>query len=97
MLDCVRRAVQLMKLGTLTERVIHVSASDKFSELWESRQTPACLFPTRKACNEFNTEMLSQFTSEVHVLVCTDEVDETASTHKWNKKADKQLEKLNND
>ncbi len=40
--------------------------------------------------------MLNQLTSEVLVLVCT-EVDETASTRTWNKKADKQLEKLNND
>ncbi len=85
-----------MKLSALTERVIEVSASEKFSELQESGQTPVCPFPTRKACNEFNTEMLNQLTSEVHVLVCT-EVDETTSTRKWNKKADEQLEKLNND
>ncbi len=59
--------------------------------------TPVCLFPTRKACNEFNTNMPSQLTYEVDVLVCTDEVDLTASTRKWNKKTDEQLEKLNND
>ena len=29
--------------------------------------------------------------------MCTDEVDETAGTRKWNKKAADQLEKLNND
>ncbi len=95
MLDCVRRGCPTDEtLGTLKERVIQVSALEKFSELQESGQTPVCLFLTRKACNEFNTEMLSQLTSEVHVLACTDEVDETASTRKWNKKADEQF---NND
>ncbi len=28
--------------------------------------------------------------------MCTDEVDETASTRKWNKKATERLEKVNN-
>jgi len=43
------------------------------------------------------SQMLINLLSEVHELVCTDEVDETAGTHKWNKKAAEQLEKLNND
>ena len=30
-------------------------------------------------------------------IVCTDELDETASTRKWSKKAADQLEKLNDD
>ena len=34
---------------------------------------------------------------EIHELVCTDELDKTAGTHRWNKKAANQLEKLNND
>ena len=33
----------------------------------------------------------------MHELLCTDEVDQTSSTKKWNKKALEQLEKLNND
>ena len=37
------------------------------------------------------------YSSEVHDLMCTDEVDESASTHKWNKKAAESLEKLNKD
>jgi hypothetical protein len=41
--------------------------------------------------------MLQKLSSEVHVLACTDEVDETASTRKWNNKAAEQLEKLNSD
>ena len=55
------------------------------------------MFPTRKACNDFNSEMLSYLTSEVRNIMCTDEVDETAGTHIWNKKASEHLEKLNND
>ena len=43
------------------------------------------------------TLMLRLLTSEVHELVCTDEVDQTVSTHKWNKKAAEHLEKLNSD
>ena len=57
---------------------------------------PVCLFPKRKACAAFNSEMLSSLPSKVHTFVCTDEVDETASTRKWSKNAADQLEKLNN-
>ena len=41
--------------------------------------------------------MLSALDAEVHKIVCIDEIDETSSSHKWTKKAQKQLEKLNND
>ena len=51
----------------------------------------------RKACDDLNTEMLTHLTSEVHELVCTDEVDETGSTRKWNKKAAEHLQKPNKD
>ena len=44
-----------------------------------------------------NSEMLSHLTSEVHELLCTDEVDQTVTSCKWTKKAAKQLEKLNSD
>ena len=98
MLDCVRRGCPTDEtLRTLEQRVIDVPIADKFHELQKSGHTPVCLFPTRKACNEFNAQMLSYLPSEVHELACTDEVDETAGTHKWNKKAADQLEKLNND
>ena len=98
MLDCVRRGCPTDEtLSTLQQRVIQVSVSDKFCELQESDQTPVCLFPTRKAYDDLNTEMLTHLTSEVHELVCTDEVDETGSTRKWNKKAAEHLQKLNKD
>ena len=41
--------------------------------------------------------MLAQLTSEVHELLCIDQVDETSGTLKWNKNAARQLEKLNPD
>ena len=93
-------AVQLMKLFVLfsSEYVIQVSISDKFHELQESGRTPVfLLLPTRKACCDTNNEILAQLTSEVHELLCIDEVDESSGTLKWNKKVAEQLEKLNRD
>ena len=98
MLDCVRCGCPTDEtLSTLDKRVIHGCVLDKFVELRQSRQSPVCLFPRRKTCDDFNNEMLSRLTSQVHQLLCTDEVDETHSTRKWNKKAAEQLEKLNKD
>ena len=92
MLNCVRHGSPTDEtLSILEKRVIKVSISDKFSELQKSGQIPVCLFSTKKACDKFNAEMLSHLTSELHELVCTDEVDLTASTRKWNKKMDEQL------
>ena len=71
--------------------------AEKFNELRQSGLAPVCLFPSRAMCKTFNNEMLQQLTTEVHELVCTDEVDQTSSTKKWNKKALEQLEKLNSD
>ena len=69
----------------------------KFNELMHSGKNPVCLFPTRKACKEFNDRMLKLLPSESHEIPCSDEIDETCSTSKWNKKALEQLEKLNKD
>ena len=41
--------------------------------------------------------MLQKLTSKVHELVCTDEIDETASARKMTKKAIEHLDKLNSD
>ena len=73
--------------------------ADKFAELQRCGQTPVWLFPKRKACVAFNSEMLSSLPSKVHTFLRADEVDETASTRitKWSKKAADQLEKLNDD
>jgi len=98
MLDCVQRGCPTDEtLCALQQRVIQVSISDKFHELQESGQTPVCLLSTRKACCDINNEMLAQLTSEVHEVLCIDEVDKTSGTLKWNKKAAEQLEKLNRD
>ena len=98
MLDCVRCGHPTDEtLSILQKRVIQGSVADKFVELQLSKQSPVCLFPRRKACDHFNSEMLSRLSSQVHQLLCTDEVDETCSTRKWNQKAAEQLDKLNND
>ena len=57
----------------------------------EQRWFLTCLF------REFNDKMISALDTELHKIVCIDEIDETSSSHKWTKKAQKQLEKLNND
>ena len=98
MLDCVRRGCPTDEtLCTLKERVIQVSIADKFSELQKSGKTPVCLFSKRKACDSFNAEMLLKLTAKVHELVCTDEIDERASSRKITKKAIAYLDKLNSD
>ena len=98
MLDCVRCGHPTDEtLSILQKRVIQGSVADKFIELQLSKQSPVCLFPRRKACDHFNSEMLSRLSSQVHQLLCTDEVDGTCSKRKWNQKAAEQLDKLNND
>ena len=87
----------LESLESLKTRVINVPVVDKYVELGKSGSSPVCLFPTRKACREFNNKMLTALDTELHKIVCIDEIDETSSSHKWTKKAQKQLEKLNND
>ena len=55
-----------------------------------------CLFPRRKACNNFNSEMLGRLTSEVYESPFTDKVDETSNPHEWTtKKTAEKLAKLN--
>ena len=51
----------------------------------------------KRACDDFNDAMPSQMISEIYKLLCTDKIDETAATSKWNKKRADQLEKLNCD
>ena len=78
-------------------RTIDVSAAEKFSELSQSGKPPVCLFPTRRACDEFNEKMFNSLPDKVHKLMCVDDIDETSSTLKWTKRANKQLEKVNSD
>ena len=98
MLDEVRRGCPSQQtIQALQDRVIEVPVVDKFEALLASKLSPLCLFPTRKACQVFNSQMLSRLEAEVIEIPCTDEVDETASTFKWSKKATEEMKKINAD
>ena len=66
-------------LECLSKWVIEVSIVDKYMELSKDGSSPICLFPTRKACKDFDHRMLSALDSELHKVVCIDEIDETSS------------------
>ena len=55
-------------LQALEDRVITTPVVDTFDELLTSKQSPLCLFPTRKACHEFNSKMLSRLQAETHSM-----------------------------
>ena len=98
MLDEVRRGCPSPQtMQALEERVITTPVVDKFDELLTSKQSPLCLFPTRKASHEFNSNMLSRLQAETQEIPCTDEVNETVGTFKWTKKAAEEMQKLNSD
>ena len=98
MFDSVRRGCPTEEtVSTLKERVIQVPIADQFSRLQQSGKTPVCLFPKRKACEDFNARMLNTMNSEVRELCCTDEVDETAGPRKVTKKVIEHLDKMNSD
>ena len=84
-------------LQALKERVITSPTVDKFEELLSTDKSPLCLFPTREACQKFNSDMLSKLDSEAKEIPCVDEVDETQGTFKWSEKAKESLKKLNSD
>ena len=63
----------------------------------EKSHSPVCLFPTRKACSDFNADMLSTLDNKICKLNCVDEIDETTSSRKWDKTAAEKLKMLNKD
>ena len=69
----------------------------KFKELSEAGNIPICLFPTRKACDQHNLEMLNSLDTEIHKIACIDEIDETMGSRRWSKRSAEQLNKLNKD
>ena len=69
-------------ISTLQQIVIQVAEAENFNELQQLDQAPVCLFLTREMCKQFNSEMFHHLSSEVHEIVCTDEVDQTSSTKK---------------
>ena len=84
-------------IETLESRVISTTVSAKYQELQDAAQSPVCLFPTKRACADFNTEMLSKLSTIPVELSCTDTVDETVGKYKWSKKAATTLDRLKKD
>ena len=84
-------------LDRLKERVIEGGVLDKYIELTNNGFSPICQFPTRKACKEFNQQMLSTLDTDLHKIASVDEIDATLSTRNWSAKEQKLLEKLNED
>ena len=87
-----KEAIQL-----LAERVLDKPVIDKFNELRDEGKTPICLFPTRKACEEVNTQLLATLSTESVALWCTDKIDEAIAPCKWNKRAQERLKQMNKD
>ena len=97
-LDEVRRGFPSEEaIRVLNERVIDKPVVDKYNELKDLCKAPICLFPTRKACEEINTQLLNLLPSEIIQLHCVDEIDEAAAPCKWNKNAQQHLKLLNKD
>ena len=70
--------------------------------LKQQGKTPVCFFRTRLACHVFNTQMLNSFNmhyigSHIQEMKCSDNIDESSSSRKWTKRADKKLEELSKD
>ena len=87
-------------LQLLQGRVIHTTVKDKFLELQSSGNAPVCMFPLKKDCAAFNEEMLNSLVTDrvkIQELPCMDAIEETMGNVKWNAKAAKQLESLNQD
>ena len=98
MLDSVRCGFPTEEtVRALKERVITGSIYEKYHELEQQGKTPVCLFPTRLACHEFNTQMLNSLNTPIQEMKCSDTIDESSSSRKWTKRADKKLEELNKD
>ena len=96
LLDEVRKGCVSAKcIKILEESLIQGPIADKFEELMQSGESPVCLFPTRKACEEFNNEMLNKLQCKTVEISCTDEVDKTVGMHKWSKKEAAELKRLN--
>ena len=57
-------------LECLKKQVINGTLVDKYIELCKSGSLPVCLFPTWKACQDFNQKMLSALDTEFHKIMC---------------------------
>ena len=54
-------------------------ALDQFEALHQSGQSPMCLFPTHKSCEQFDNQMLARLESGTVEVLCSDEIDETST------------------
>ena len=94
MLDEIRRgSPSESTIETLKGRVINCPVIDISTQLHESGYSPDYLFPTRKAFEEFNSQMLKALMSQRVDLACKDEFDETSTRQRWNKRAAQDLER----
>ena len=84
-------------INCLCDRIISIRVVEKYKQLCESGNQPVCLFPTCKQCQEHNMNMLNALDTKLESFPCVSEIDETSSTHKWNKKAANALSKANKD
>ena len=57
----------------------------KFKQLSDSGNAPVCLFPTRKAYERHNLDMLNSLDTEIKKIACVDEIDETMGSCRWSK------------
>ena len=66
MLDGVRRGFPSKQaISLLTQRVFDVPVLEKYEQLIREGKKPICLFSTRKACAEVNSDLLKTLDSEV--------------------------------
>ena len=95
-LDEIRRGCPSeQSISCLRDRTITVNVVEKYKQLCESGNHPVCLFPTCKQCEEHNINMLESLDTKLECFPCVDEIDETSSARKWNKKAVSALSKAN--
>ena len=62
------KAVRLLR-----DRLMPGSDLDQFEGLHLCCQSPVCLFPTRKSCKQFNTQMLALLESSTVEVLSSDE------------------------
>ena len=75
LLDEVRRGcVSEESIDTLRGRVSTRPVVDQFRALEGSGQSPVCLIPNRRPCDEFNNAMLNSQQSEVIDTACTNKL-----------------------
>ena len=76
LLDGVRRGFPSQDaLELLAQRVLDKPVIEKFNELKDAGKAPICFFPTGKACEEVNTQLLATLPAE-SVVVKFDNIEE---------------------